>query len=384
MKYVQEIPAENGGVYLYLRKKGLPRIALQSPLPPPGEEAGSALELEVKAWLAQLAPAKALPGTLRQATRAYELENHKFKILGEETKAQYRSFMKEFDQDLGNLPIAAFTPAFVNDLMNAWADRGHRAANLRRQCLKNVLKPCLVAGTLTQDPFSLVGEVSRPRTLEEPHIVWPICVVEAAIMRCIRRKNYGLARAIAIGRYVGARRGDLVVLTKAARRQGRFAFLSGKKRVSVDQIEDPELTAWLATIPAAPSDEARRGRKLAAGAKPLTPMTLVFNLEGKRYTEDGLGQELKKVIEQLAREGAIDGDAYDLHGLRHTRGVEAALSGCTDAEGAALLGHSSPSSFAQYRRQADRLRLSDNAAEKIAALRERTPNAGVKPGVKKV
>ena len=58
--------------------------------------------------------------------------------------------------------------------------------------------------------------------------------------------------------------------------------------------------------------------------------------------------------------------------------VEAALAGCTDAEGAALMGHGSPHSFATYRRQAPRIRLSEGAAAKIAALRERTKNADVK------
>ena len=101
--------------------------------------------------------------------------------------------------------------------------------------------------------------------------------------------------------------------------------------------------------------------------------TLVYNRAGARYTEDGLGQELAKLIANLAKNGALTSSAYDFHGLRHTRGVEAALAGCTDAQGAALLGHSSPSSFAQYRRQADRIRMAEDAQAKITALRIAAP-----------
>lgn len=79
----------------------------------------------------------------------------------------------------------------------------------------------------------------------------------------------------------------------------------------------------------------------------------------------------------LFKAGKLETAAYDVHGLRHTFGVEAALSGCTDAEGAGLMGHSSPASFAIYRRQADRIRLSTAGAEKIAAMRERTSNRGL-------
>jgi len=69
------------------------------------------------------------------------------------------------------------------------------------------------------------------------------------------------------------------------------------------------------------------------------------------------------------RRGVLDRTDYDLHGLRHTRGVELALAGCTDAEGAAMMGHASPVSFRQYRRQADRIRLAEAGHAKVIELR---------------
>ena len=369
MKYVQRFVDRHGAERLYLRKKGLPKVPLKSAWPAEGEVC-SALELEVRQLLERLERTSPIPGTLRQATRAYELEDPDFRGLAESTKYEYRLLLTEFDAQLGDVPIIRFTPAFVLALRNAWAQRGHRAANVRRQVLKNVLKSCLIAGVLEIDPFAKVGDVRRPSGLTEPHILWPAEVVEAVLQTAIAARRYGLARAVAIARYTGARRGDLVGLTEGARRGGRFSFLSGKRKVLVDIPEDPILTVWLARVPNRQPDEPRRGRKdPPRGVVRLQTRSLVFNLSNERYTEDGLGLELGKLLAAMCKRGELDSDQYDLHGLRHTRGVEIALSGCSDAQGAAMMGHRSPSSFAQYRRQASKVRLSDDAGAKVIEFR---------------
>ncbi|MDP3659215.1 MAG: hypothetical protein Q8R27_04150, partial [Phenylobacterium sp.] len=179
-------------------------------------------------------------------------------------------------------------------------------------------------------------------------------------------------RGVAIGRYAGARRGDIVRLLSASRHNGRISWLSGKRKVVVDMPEDPLLTAWLDATPATqPLSRWQAGQQRRLGVFRLPTKTLVYNISGRPYTEDGLGQELAKLIATLHAEGKLATAAYDLHGLRHTFGVEAALAGCTDAQGGALMGHGSPNSFAVYRRQASRLQMSDDGAALIAALRER-------------
>ena len=122
----------------------------------------------------------------------------------------------------------------------------------------------------------------------------------------------------------------------------------------------------------------RRGAQDSVGGS--RPTTLVYNVAGRPYTEDGLALELRKLVARLHEAGALDSDRYDLHGLRHTRGVELALAGCSDAEGAAMMGHGGASSFMQYRRQADRVRLSDAASARVAKLREQAGNEECKTG----
>lgn len=369
MRYVKRYPDRLGQERLYFRKAGHPRSgeALRSPWPI--EAAGSALEAEVQAILGTQ-PTKPRASNLAGATRAYELSAD-FLGLAKETQYLYRLSLKEFDADLGALPLGAFTPGLIQSLRDTWAARGHRAANMRLQVLKNVLTPQLIAADAA-DPFSRIKHVRRPRELAEPHPIWPEWVVRTVIEEAISLGRFGLARGVAIGRYAGARRGDIVKIGQAARRDARIAWLSGKRRVPVNMPEDQLLTAWLEETPSTqPLSKWQAHVQRKSGVVRLPPKTLVFNSRNRPYTEDGLGQELAKLVHALHEAGRIDGDRYDLHGLRHTFGVEAALAGCTDAQGGALMGHTSPNSFATYRRQASRLSMSDDGAALIAALRER-------------
>ena len=193
------------------------------------------------------------------------------------------------------------------------------------------------------------------------------------IRECIDLGKPGIARAVGLGRYTGARRGDIVKMAKSARRGRRIAWLSGKKRVPVDQPEAPELTNWLKATPDHhPLSRWQKNTDRRTGVTRLPSRTLVYNRSDSPYAEDGLGQELAQIVQMLHGEGDIDRAEYTLHGLRHSVGVELALVGATDAQGAAWLGHASPHSFAIYRRQANRMLLTNTAGDLISDLRARS------------
>jgi integrase len=365
MRYVKRSVNAYGEVFLYLRKKGLPAVALKSP------EGSRELELEVEALIRSLEPPKAAAGTLELAARHYELESADFRSLAQSTKYEYRLTMAEIVEDYGALAVQSFTPALLVRMRDTWAKRGHRAANVRLQVLKNILRPAMIANGIETDPFSFVSDVRRPRDLAEPHLIWPAAVFETVIAAAIAQRRFGLARAIAIARFAGARRGDLVRIPRSARAGGRFQFRSGKRNVAVDVPEDPMLTHWLDTTPQAqPLSPWQAAQDRRDGVTRIAPQTLVYNRSSLAYTEDGIGLELRKLVTELQRKGTVGAGKYDFHGLRHTRGVEIALAGCSDAQGAAMLGHGSPASFAAYRRQADKIAMGNQGQAKIAALRE--------------
>ena len=363
----------------YFRKRDCPSRPLKSPIPPPGEEGGSALEAEVRAVLAELEPARTLPGTLKAALRIFELKSPRFRRLRASTKRQYLYIINELIEDFGEQPVWAFNGSQILGLQSDWSERGYKAANDRMMILKFALTPSIIAGVFKSNPFDLIERVLPPSDRDEPHRLWPEWVINVAIEAAVEQRRFGLARAIAVGRYLGARREDLVRIPKSARQGGRIAFRTLKKGVPVDQEEDELLTGWLDAIPDhQPRSKWQRHMDRKKGVIQLPPSTLVFNTRGFAYTDDGLGHALAHLVHDLHEGGEIDSPDYDLHGLRHTRGVELALGGATDAEIAAALAHKSPSSAAIYRRQADRIRLSDNATAKIRALRERDRNALVK------
>ena len=96
-RYVKTVRGRDGVVRLYLRKAGLPLVALTSP--PESAE----LEAEVKALIAALAPSEATTGTMEAALRDYELRSADFRALAESTKYEYRLILKEFEALLSEI-----------------------------------------------------------------------------------------------------------------------------------------------------------------------------------------------------------------------------------------------------------------------------------------
>jgi hypothetical protein len=128
MKHVKRYQDRQGSERLYFRKAGHPRNGEPLTSPWPEVEAGSALMAEVTAILATQI-AKPRPGHLAGATRDYELSAD-FTGLGSETKYGYRLILKEFDADLGTLPLVTFTHPTSSS-----AKRRLRAApHLARDC----------------------------------------------------------------------------------------------------------------------------------------------------------------------------------------------------------------------------------------------------------
>lgn len=116
--------------------------------------------------------------------------------------------------------------------------------------------------------------------------------------------------------------------------------------------------AWRASVLKSCPARPRQGLGTVSQAHPpdiqlkAAPAFTRASADSECYTEDGIGHELAKLVKALHAAGRLDGDQYNLHGLRHTFGVDLALARCTDAQGAAMMGHAGASTFQVYRRQA--------------------------------
>jgi hypothetical protein len=215
--YVQRIPRSNGKVDLYFRR-GKERRKLTSP------EGSQELRDEVNAILAQMARAERaqtpVVGTVEGMLRAYN-RSAAFLTLARSTQFQYQYIIDELIEDAGDTLLSEVSRGWIKALRDAWALRGYRAANHRLQVLKNALKDAIEDERIDGDPFYNVGKVKRRMDAPEPNPVWEDAEVEAFIELAIARGMPGLARAVALGRWGGFRRGTICALPQDALITGR-------------------------------------------------------------------------------------------------------------------------------------------------------------------
>lgn len=364
VRYVHRVP-RGGQTYLYFRKGDYREGPLAS------ADGSPELKLEVEAILSRLTKAQAAaaapaPNTIGGMLKAYN-KSAEFLANARSTQQAYQDYIDEMTADFGDVILFEVTQAWLRELRDAWAVRGHRAANNRMQVLKNALAPAIndqADVRIKGDPFHKLPKVRRPHGAPEAHPIWEDDEVAAAIEEAISRKTPGLARAIALGRWGGFRRGTICAIPLNARTVGydddgvrhpRLLWVTEKRLVLCDKREDPRLTALFSRTPNA-------------------ALTIAYNADGRPWKERQLNQAVDRLMARLAQAGKVraavadDGTVYcplDIHGLRHARGVEIAMAGGSDAEIMSQLEHATDRAAKIYRRQADRRRMADGAQDRV-------------------
>ncbi len=347
--FVQRVQTK-AGLKLYFR-----RGAIRRPLNSP--DGSQALYDEVAAILAELDRVEKAktptPGTVGGVLNAYN-RSADFLGLARSTQSNYQRLIDEITEDAGDVLLADVTAAWIAEMKNAWATRGHRAANLRLQILINAFDPAILDKRIKEDPFHRLKKVRRPHDAVEPNPVWSDEEVQAVMDLALARKMPGLARAVALGRWGGFTRGTICKIPLHARTTGFDAdgrahaglyWLTEKKQVLCDKPEDERFTAFMATTP-------------------NRALTIAYNRRGEPWRERQLNQALDRLIDNLAEAGKVRPN-LTLHGLRHSRGVELALAGTSDSEIMSQLEHADSRTAQIYRRQAERRQLADSAQAKI-------------------
>lgn len=332
----------NGAAYCYFNRRGWPQVKLDTgPGAPPLAE-------QVAAILATRAPPAARPGDVDAALDDY-LAGAEFAALAPATQRNYQQIAREFRRTLGPVLLGDVDADWLLSLKDAWAHRGYKAANDRLSFLANVLRRPTVRGDVPPGLFALVGRVRRPRSLPEPHPIWTEAE-QAAVLEAAVAAQPGLARALALTRYAGARPVDAVALPETALRNGRIAWSAGKNRKVVDLLLDPALAAILA-------------------ATPRRAVTIAYRHDGASWPDArAFEKALRAFLEPLAEAGVVRA-GLTAYGLRHAFGVALAELGASDAELQEALGHLTPATAQRYRRQARARRLADQALGRVIDAR---------------
>ncbi|ESQ90097.1 integrase [Asticcacaulis sp. AC460] len=369
VKHVQRVKRANGHTDLYFRKSGYREGPLKSP------DGTQALKNEVDAILKRLAASSAAvarprAGTLGGALKEYN-KSADFITLARSTQDGYQDYIDEITDDSGDVLLSDITRSWIMSLRDAWALRGYRAANMRLQLLKNALTPIIADendNRIKGDPFNKVDNVRRPHDLDEGNPTWEDFEVETAIASAIERQHPGLARAIALARYGGFRKGTIMAVPMRARVIGhnaeglperRIHWITEKRKVLADRREDERLTAIL-------------------DATPNRALTLSYDANGTPWKSRALGHAFDRLMNSLARAGKVRADMNEegkifcpltLHGLKHSRGVELAMAGASDAGIMSQLDHATTRAAAIYRRQAERRGMADHAQDQVDNVR---------------
>lgn len=362
---------ERSGVERVYFRKGSHREAMKSPWGTKAlaEEAAAAL-LRVRAK-----PAAPAIGTLVGAVHAYAGKSvlgikpsADFIQLSISTQMRYERWISHFEEIFVGVLLEDVDAAYILALRDAWAPLGYEAANTGLQVLKNVCKPHIITGAIVGNPFEMIDKVQRPQGLGIRNPRWEDSEVDAVIAHTLKSQP-GMARAVALGRWGGFRRQTICSVPLRARikrpnRDGveerRIYWLTEKKEVLCDRREDLRLTELLDQTPS-------------------RTLTIAYNSDGHPWKARALNQALDRVIARLAKKDLVR-PTLTIHGLRHARGVEIALMGGSDAEIMAGLDHASSRTAAEYRKQADRLRLADAMQDRVDAevirLRRRQADGG--------
>lgn len=243
VKYVQRIRRSTAPL-IYFRKGDHREGPLKS------LDGSPELKAEVDAILARLARAQAAQtsraGTVGGAIQRYR-KSADFIRLAQSTQKEYERLLNEIAADVGEVRLAEVDIAWITDLRDLWAPRGHKATNDRVQVLKNALAPAVKDQRIKLNPFAGLERLAPRHGTDEANPAWTDAEVDAFIAHAISSKQPGLARAAALARWGGFRRGTVCRLPAYARLEvendegrieRRLYWITEKRHVTCDKRED--------------------------------------------------------------------------------------------------------------------------------------------------
>lgn len=330
LEYVQAFKDRHGTMRYYFRRKGYKRVAL------PGSPGSSKFAKAYEAARAEMRPAatsvKEGPRSMGAAIAEY-YRSPDFRGKRDTTQKGYRHVLEKFRSEFGCDLVIHFTPKHIEAILHKMAETPAQASNLRKR-LKAVFAVAKRLDWIDENPVDKTERVAYRIGGFTP---WSEDDIAAYRARWATGTRERLAMELLL--CTGLRRSDVVTL-------GRQHVSGG--HVSVVQTK----TAARLKIPLHPA----LARELA-----LWPIGTTFLLTqyGLPFSNVGFTQWFG---ERAGMAGLV---GRTPHGLRKAAGRRLAEAGCSDKQIAAVLGHTSPATAAVYTRDADQVRLADDAFAKL-------------------
>lgn len=268
------------------------------------------------------------------------------------TRRQRDNIFKHVIENAGKHPYKSITRRHI---VKGREDRATTPAQSRNflDAMRGLFRWALEAGHVSTDP---TAGVANPKRVAGPGFkIWSEADVEAYRGRWPLGTRERVWLEVLIG--TGARRGDAVTIGRQHLRNGLIGIETQKEGV------------W-AYVPVLPE----MAEAIEAG--PTGDLTFITGKTGRNLTKETFGNMFRAAC-------AAAGVERSAHGIRKYTTTAYAEAGLSDAELESIFGWVRGSSMAaHYSRNAERQRMAQGAAGKIANNKRPTPN-GKRPNLKK-
>ena len=247
------------------------------------------------------------------------------------TQAEYRRVLEALAERHGPNPVRLIERRHIRRMRDERADTPG-AANTIIRMLKLLLSFAVEDGLITANPAARMKllKVGEWRAWTDDECA---AFERRWLPGTMERRSYALAL------YTGQRKGDLVLMTRAHRKDGFIRVLQGKT--------DQEL--W---IP--------EHRALTADLAYCEHMSLLTTSQGKAFDAVYFGAWFADVIEKAGLP-----DDCVLHGLRKTAARKLAEAGATEEQIKAVTGHTTSAMVGHYVKGANQRKLAKAAIVKL-------------------
>lgn len=321
MRGLKRYVDRTGKVRLYHRKSGTPIDPALS---------GAEIAAEVARLDKLHAPQGALAGTLAALLESYK-KAPRFTDLAPRTKDDYHKCM-DYLKPVGGTPLVLIDTAFMAKLRDK-AVKAKKAAftNHMLAMLSSAFKHGKEYGLVAVNPCLELDKAKMARDRRKPNRPWTrderINVLAAAPAH--------LKPVLALARFFGIRKSDIVGLPDMAYRDGFLALSTGK---TGKPMKWPVLGEARRVL-----DNRPRGKKVTM---------LCVNSFGERWTTMGLSASLSKFFAKCVKMG-IASPGLTLHGLRHTLSAELKELGYDREQRKLWVGHEDDAIADHYSSSAD-------------------------------
>lgn len=306
---------------IYHRKSGMPIDPNLS-----GEE----LAAEVVRLNKLHEPAKPKAGTLGGLLESYK-QSPRFVDLAPRTKADYHKCM-DYLHPLRDTPLTLLTTSFVAKLRDKTVKTKKAAfTNHMIAMLSSACRHGAEYELLDSNPCAGLEKARMANDRKKPNRPWSAeerrNVLDAAPAH--------LKAPLALARFLGLRRGDILALPAMAYRDGYLSFRTSK---TGKQMKLPVVGSLKAILDTAP--------------KGKTVTMLCVNSHGEAWTEMGFTASVRKFFASCVKR-EIASEGLTMHGLRHSVAAELRGQGYTLDQIKDYLGQETAQMAAHYSSSAD-------------------------------